>query len=321
MANTQPLSILLKCKAELKDAREEQDDWTGKSDAKERRKLQNRLHQRAWRRKKAGRRTEVPLAIREGESMENAFARAVAAFTAGAEETETTSARDRAGSSSTSSTSSTITLTPNYRPALITFVPKTNPLIPPVITYISPSTPPSSAPAFVFPLSPDHYLLTLVQYNVLRAVITNLQLCSLLSHLPSECRAALNIPTPPPPSTIPPSFAPTHTQSSVPHPSWIDTVPCPQLRDNLILTQGRWDEDELCGDMCGGLYEGYDDVVQRGLLVWDEPWRVGSWEVSTGFVEKWGWLLKGCTEMERSTNLWREGRGEDKLNFEVEWSE
>jgi hypothetical protein len=34
---------------QLEEARTNDEDWTGKRDSAERRKLQNRLHQRAWR--------------------------------------------------------------------------------------------------------------------------------------------------------------------------------------------------------------------------------------------------------------------------------
>lgn len=72
--------------------------------------------------------------------------------------------------------------------------------------------------------------------------------------------------------------------------------------------------DELCDDVCGGLYDGFDECEARGMLVWGDPWLVGSWEISAGFLEKWGpLLLRGCGEMMRATNRWREGRGEEPL--------
>ncbi len=32
-------------------------------------------------------------------------------------------------------------------------------------------------------------------------------------------------------------------------------MPTPQMRDNLILNLGRYDEDDLCDDLVGGLFE------------------------------------------------------------------
>lgn len=111
---------------------------------------------------------------------------------------------------------------------------------------------------------------------------------------------------------------------------WIDSVPCPQLRNNIILASTSpstpsnrststpaFDEDALCDDTCGGLYSGFDDTAQRGLLVWGDPWVVSNWEISPGFAEKWGFLLQGCGEMVRASNRWREGRGEEALEVVV----
>lgn len=95
------------------------------------------------------------------------------------------------------------------------------------------------------------------------------------------------------------------------------TIPFPAMRNNLILLQRQYDIDDFIHDLGGGLYDSYDDVVRRGLLVWGDPWRVDCWEVSEGFVCKWGLLLKGCSDVIGSTNYWRQSRGEDRLNVEI----
>jgi hypothetical protein len=100
----------------------------------------------------------------------------------------------------------------------------------------------------------------------------------------------------------------------------MNSIPCPQFRENLIRANlsGLYEQDSLCEDICGGLFEGYDDTRQKGLLVWGEPWQTGSWEISDGFAQRWGWLLKGCREMVDATNRWRESRGEERLIIEIE---
>ncbi|CAI6300923.1 unnamed protein product [Periconia digitata] len=295
-------------KRQLKDARDARDDWTGTTDAKERRKAQNRLHQRAWRRKKIEEKSKYTASNSSEESTSNyatsdtllaAFEAATSAFT-------------------------NITTYKAY---------------PPLIPYLTPAQWPSersstflTIPAH-FPLSADHHLLTLIQYNVMRAILENMVLCNILNAVPLECRNALNLPLAHhPPSTPPPTFARTALQKAIPHADWIDSFPCARMRDNLIRacpssvfpssadpTHGEdfqrgsaklFDEDELCADTCGGLYEGYDECAAKGLLVWGEPWRVESWEVSEGFTKKWGWLLEGCEDIVRVTNVWREARGE-----------
>ena len=89
------------------------------------------------------------------------------------------------------------------------------------------------------------------------------------------------------------------------------------MRDNMILQAAAIDHDALCEDVLGGLYEGYDDCESRGVLVWGDPWVEEAWEVTEGFIEKWGSLLKGCVVLMESTNRRREARGEDRLVIEI----
>lgn len=75
---------------------------------------------------------------------------------------------------------------------------------------------------------------------------------------------------------------------------------------------------EFCMDMTGDMFNtsngNCNSMSQGGLLVWGDSWMIESWEMTEGFVRKWGWLLdEGCDEIVRSTNRWREGRGEDAL--------
>jgi hypothetical protein len=192
-------------------------------------------------------------------------------------------------------------------------------LIPPLLPYLSSSTIHSPLPPIIFPISPDHYLLTLMQYNVQRASLVNLAILSLVDQIPLECRAALS--TPPllihPPTTIPPSLEPTSLQQSTTHDYWIRIVPFPAMRDNLILNSGKFDDAEFCCDLMGGLYEGFNDVEHRGIMVWGEPWSSDAWEASEGFVRKWGFLLRGCKDLIEATNRWRETRGEERLVVDV----
>ncbi|KAF8860431.1 hypothetical protein BDZ45DRAFT_800797 [Acephala macrosclerotiorum] len=176
-------------------------------------------------------------------------------------------------------------------------------------------------PRIIFPLSSDH-LITLIQFNVLRATLTNLHLLSLLQTIPYECSLALSIaPSSSHPLSIPPSLQPTSIQSSIPHDPWIDIIPSPQWRDNLILAQGMYDLDDLCCDMAGGLWEGFPDgdanCTEKGIVAWNTPWDVGGWEISRGFWRKWGRLiLRGCGDVLQATNGWRRQRGEKELRWE-----
>lgn len=89
------------------------------------------------------------------------------------------------------------------------------------------------------------------------------------------------------------------------------------MRDNLIIHYDEFDDDDLCCDMLGGLYEGFNDVERRGLIAWSDPWCPAGWEVTEGFVAKWAFLLRGCGELMEATNRWRARRGEDPLVVEL----
>lgn len=192
-------------------------------------------------------------------------------------------------------------------------------LIPPMIPYLNSDNRPSEIdPKFTFPLSADHRLLMLVQYNVLRACLTNMFILSILGRIPLECGAALSIKDlPSSPDSIPPSLQATKLQEQITHDVWVDIFPWASMRDNLLLNRGKFDEDDLCVDVMGGLYEGFNEVETRGLIVWGEPWSETGWEVSEGFAVKWSFLLRGCHTLVEATNRWREARGEERLIIDV----
>ncbi|TAQ88727.1 hypothetical protein B7494_g2944 [Chlorociboria aeruginascens] len=146
-------------------------------------------------------------------------------------------------------------------------------------------TPSKPIPIIIFPLPPDH-LITLLQYNVLRACIINRALLTPLfgnpaSHSDCSSPALRKFPTPSFLIIIPLSFYPTHLQLTVPHEHWIDIIPHRRWRDNLILAVGTFDEDELWSDTIGGLFEGFpaSEVEYRGVVIWDPPWDVKGWEI------------------------------------------
>lgn len=196
---------------------------------------------------------------------------------------------------------------------------ETHMVMPPLMLYTTAATFGQPTSPLIFPLSPDHCLLTMVQYNVQRASLFNMAVLSLLDHLPLECGATLNLPSLAidPPSCVPPELLPTTLQKSTPHEYWIDIFPCLVMRDNLIRLYKQYDAHALQLDLAKSLYEGFVDGEQRGCMVWGEPWTVNGWEVSEGFVRKWGFLLKGYSRLLASTNRWRESRGEDTLAIEV----
>lgn len=171
----------------------------------------------------------------------------------------------------------------------------------------------------VFPLCPDH-LITLLQFNALRALAVNRTLISGILVTPLDCCTEdfHVIPYPTNPKLIPSMLLPTTLQQTVPHGDWIDLFPCPEGRDRLIQAAGTFDEDELWADCIGGLYEGFpdDEIQRRGIIAWSPPWDITGWEMSEGFLRKWGWLFKGLPGVLEATNQWRKERGEDPFVYD-----
>ncbi|KAI2634129.1 hypothetical protein GGS26DRAFT_589973 [Hypomontagnella submonticulosa] len=172
----------------------------------------------------------------------------------------------------------------------------------------------------VFPLCPDH-LITLLQYNALRASAVNRTLISGILVTPLDCEEeeiVHVIPYPTKPELIPSTLLPTALQQTVPHGDWIDLFPYPEGRDRLIQAVGTFDEDELWADCIGGLYEGFpdDEIERRGIIAWSPPWDIAGWEMSEGFLKKWGWLFKGLPRTIEATNRWRIERGEEPFAYD-----
>ncbi|KAI3558687.1 hypothetical protein CABS01_07345 [Colletotrichum abscissum] len=121
------------------------------------------------------------------------------------------------------------------------------------------------------------------------------------------------VPYPNNPELLPSTLLPTITQQTVLHSDWIDMFPCPQARDSLIQAAGTFDEDDLWADCVGGLYEGFpdDEMERRGMIAWSPTWDISGWEMSEGFMRKWGWLFKGLPGPLEATNRWRIERGEE----------
>ncbi|KAJ5650433.1 uncharacterized protein N7484_004156 [Penicillium longicatenatum] len=273
-------------RADATTSRGRQDDWTGVKDAAARRRAQTRLSTRAYRKRKAlARKAEAP------------------SGTAGTlvQSDEPVECWDIAQQSICIVPASRIKQLYNSR----------NPLLP--------NQRKKEQCQILFPLCPDH-LITLLQYNALRALAVNRTLISGILVTPLDCDKEVIhvIPYPTKPELLPSALLPTALQQRVPHGDWIDLFPCPEGRDRLIQAAGTFDEDELWADCIGGLYEGYpdDEIKRRGIIAWSPPWDITGWEMSEGFLRKWGWLFQGLPGALEATNRWRMQRCEEPLVHE-----
>ncbi|KAI1173325.1 hypothetical protein F4777DRAFT_457387 [Nemania sp. FL0916] len=287
----QPINSVAPCiqlasMPQLAEAISKEDDWTGTRDAAARRRAQTRLNTRAYRKRKA-------LARKTG-----AFGAAIGTPTESEAMIECWDVEQQS----------------------ISIVPASH--VKQLYNARKPLLPDKSGKVqfnIIFPLSPDH-LITLLQFNALRAFAVNRTLISGILTTPLNCNEELIhvLPYPSNPNSLPPTLLPTVLQQTVPHDDWIDMFPCPVGRDRLIQAAGTFDEDALWADCIGGLYEGFpdDEVERRGIIAWYPPWDVSGFEMSEGFLRRWGWLFKDLPGVFEATNRWRMKRGEEPFVFE-----
>ncbi|KAI1361954.1 hypothetical protein F5Y08DRAFT_287991 [Xylaria arbuscula] len=166
-------------------------------------------------------------------------------------------------------------------------------------------------------------LQTTARLNVIMAIASNAIALSIpFAHLEQdESVSPFNLYGPSRPGCAEPDLTamknlrPTPLQRSVVHHPWVDLFPIPAIRDNIIrgLCDASIDEDELCGALFNADDDG-DDAVSP-MMLWADPSDAASWEFSTGFLRKWGRLLDGCPEVVEATNTWRRRRGKMEIRF------
>ncbi|KAJ5546577.1 hypothetical protein N7494_004162 [Penicillium frequentans] len=154
-------------------------------------------------------------------------------------------------------------------------------------------------------------LAPVTNLNIVNAMLINATFMGLtLELLGEEIVSTFNIPGPMT-LQLPPSLQPTSTQIEIHHHPWIDLMPMKSFRDVLLKNLDKYDEDDFCGDLHGQI--GASNGI--GLISWGEPWDPSAYEISEGVFRKWAWLLKECPEIIRTTNHWRRIRGEKPLHI------
>ncbi|KAI1161981.1 hypothetical protein F5B18DRAFT_414199 [Nemania serpens] len=312
--------ILLDVMPHMTQARSMEDDWAGISDLAARKKRQNRLNQRAMRR----RREAINFAHLQKEPAETIQSGLLLGIERQAESASHHSSH--AISLDIHSTSMSgrqaVSHQMEHQP---THWAKLSPLSRTLSgssplrfgwvsdeegTVLAVSLGPTTIVLDLYSCSPpaDH-LLSLQRYNLYRACATLTDILGLDSRslhddiISPFCDLdTFNRP-------LPASLIPTETQVRVQHHPYIDIFPLRSLRDKIILSQGTFDEDELCADVGGK----NPTTGHTGLLVWGDPWDPMGWELSEHVAIKWAWLLDGCEELFIATDYWRRQRGEVPL--------
>ncbi|KAF1985604.1 hypothetical protein K402DRAFT_413184 [Aulographum hederae CBS 113979] len=274
---------------QLSAIRSADEDWTGRANAKEKKKLQNRLNQRLWR-------------MRRGAKVNKSLPKAKK------------KPSWSSGRSSTSDSHEPESITPSESPTTCTIISQNS---------NKPSTSDGSkltAESRLCDLSPtgiresmaEHervfrrnytlgsprvdQLLTLIQFNVARALLSNIHAMGFAVDWQDY-------------NAISPFYTKPVTFDYPSFPA--DLWPIPAFRDNLLKNLNTFDEDALCNDLIDFVNVTHEHT---GFVVWKDPWDSSGWEVSETFMARWAWTLEGCEELIRTTNFWRRARGEDEVD-------
>ncbi|RDW63612.1 hypothetical protein BP6252_11157 [Coleophoma cylindrospora] len=156
-------------------------------------------------------------------------------------------------------------------------------------------------------------VLVLVKFNVFRAMLCNSMTLGFLTEkmvddnaISPFCTSHYHNEA----DLLPASLRPTALQREIPHHPWIDLLPIPRMRDNLLRAGNSFDEMDLCGDLIGLFSESKGG---SGMIIWKDPWDVQGWEITDDFLRNWDWALRGCRELLEATNRWRLRRAEKPL--------
>ncbi|KAI1754834.1 hypothetical protein F4782DRAFT_463203 [Xylaria castorea] len=300
-------SILLDDMPHMTEARSIEDDWAGLSDFAARKKSQNRLNQRALRRRREAMKSthfqQEPIETIRSAPPLNIERQA---DFVGHPSTHTTCMRDQqAVSKQLEHQSSPLSRIPSRSSSTnVRWVSDAQGTL--LVVSVGPTT--IALNLYSCPLPADH-LLTLVRYNLYIACAANAKILgldprSLHDDIASPFCDLKNFNYP-----LPKALIPTETQITVQHHPYIDIFPFSGLRDKLILLEGTIDEDELCADLGGK----NSTIEHTGLIVWGDPWDPMGWELSEYVAIKWARLFDGCEKLLTATNYWRRRRGEAPL--------
>ncbi|EMD01226.1 hypothetical protein BAUCODRAFT_118932 [Baudoinia panamericana UAMH 10762] len=276
------------------------ENWRGKNDPAERRRIQNRLNQRAFRqRQRAGQSPKQykPRSVSASSSQKQSVSDNDEESEDDYEEEEEDEQEDEDATGSSASGTSVPRRTVRAASTRTTSLPAR--------TQTGGRTDANPGRAW-------DELAQLINRNLMGAAATNAQ------YLGIDQAAVQNgtlVYTPSPSDrSVPATLMPIDLQYQVAHDPIIDIIPHPRLRYNILRAIATNSIDAASLLSCiraSGAMERVNGGWQRaGLVVWSSPEYVASWEMSEPFVRRWACLLPGCEDLVAATNAWRQKRGE-----------
>lgn len=164
--------------------------------------------------------------------------------------------------------------------------------------------------------NPWDELAQLINRNFMQAVSANAQRLG-LNTTALRAGTATSTPRLRNAASLPPTLKPVEVQHQLPHDPLIDTIPHTRLRFNILraIATGNLDASRFSASLrrSGAVINVQGEARRSGLIVWNFPEQLASWELSEGFVMVFGFLLEGCEDFIAATNVWRSRRGERSL--------
>ncbi|KAL1923349.1 uncharacterized protein VTP21DRAFT_8329 [Calcarisporiella thermophila] len=135
---------------------------------------------------------------------------------------------------------------------------------------------------------PEEFLSRVLEASKLRGAHVLEQVKSILDKLQREAKSKEAL------KRRHPASMPTLLQCTIPHDPRVDLIPCPLLRDKMIIHQNQYDITELINLM-----------VEKAELLGDDPGDPDAWRLPLEFFQNYEYLVApACKAMQRDVQIY-----------------